>query len=93
MFSIFEIALQNANLEIIYVVIIWIEMQWQLKKDFLSDGVCVIIKSASENAQKHYILEKLAVISDTDFIITHTPSDKKPFFRCHCISFQRQINR
>ena len=42
----------------------------------------------AKNAQKHYILEKLAVISDTDLIITHTLSDRKSFFRCHCISMQ-----
>ena len=48
MFSIFEIALQNANFEIVNVVIIGIEMQWQRKKLFMSDGVCVIIKSVSE---------------------------------------------
>ena len=48
MLSIFEIALQNANIEIVNVVIICIEMQWQRKKLFLSDRVCVIIKSVSE---------------------------------------------
>ena len=48
MFSIFEIALQNSNFEIFNVVIICIEMQWQRKKLFLSDWVCVIIKSVSE---------------------------------------------
>ena len=47
-FSIFEIALQNANLEIVNVVIICIEMQWQRKKLFMSNRVCVIIKSVSE---------------------------------------------
>ena len=47
-FSIFEIALQNANCKIVNVVIICIEMQWQRKKLFLSDRVCVIIKSVSE---------------------------------------------
>ena len=40
MFSIFEIALQNANFEIVNVVIICIEMQWQRKKLFMSDSVC-----------------------------------------------------
>ena len=30
-----------------------------------------------KNAQKHYVLEKLAVISDTDLIITHTIRQKK----------------
>ena len=39
-FSIFEIALQNANFEIVDVVIICIEMQWQRKRLFLSDSVC-----------------------------------------------------
>ena len=48
MFSIFEIALQNANFKIVNVVIICIEMQWQRKKLFLSYRVCVIIKSVSE---------------------------------------------
>ena len=48
MFSIFEIALQNANFEIVNVVTICIEMQWQWKKLFLSDRVFVIIKSVSE---------------------------------------------
>ena len=48
MFSIFEIDLQNANFEIVNVVIISIEMQWQRKKLFLSDRVCVIIKYVSE---------------------------------------------
>ena len=38
--SIFEIALQNANFEIVNVVIICIELQWQRKKLFLSDSVC-----------------------------------------------------
>ena len=47
-FSIIEIALQNANIEIVDVVIICIELQWQRKKPFLSDTVCVIIKSVSE---------------------------------------------
>ena len=48
MFSIFEIALQNANFKIVNVVIICIEMQWQRKKLFLSDRACVISKSVSE---------------------------------------------
>ena len=48
MFSIFEIAFHNANFEIVNVVIICIEVQWQRKKLFLSDGVCEIIKSVSE---------------------------------------------
>ena len=48
MFSIFEIALQDANFVIVNVVTICIEMQWQRKKLFLSDRVCVIIKSVSE---------------------------------------------
>ena len=48
MFSIFEIALRNINFEIVNVVIICIEMQWQRKKFLLSDSVCVIIKSVSE---------------------------------------------
>ena len=39
LFSIFEIALQNANYEIVNDVIISIEMQWQRKKLFLPDGV------------------------------------------------------
>ena len=38
-FSIFEIALQDANIEIVNVVTICIEMQWQRKKLFLSDRV------------------------------------------------------
>ena len=46
-FSIFEIALQNANYMIVNFVIICIEMQWQRKKRFLSDRVCVIMKSVS----------------------------------------------
>ena len=48
MFSIYEIALQNANFEIVNVVTICIEMQWQKTRLFLSDRVCVIIKSVSE---------------------------------------------
>ena len=48
-FSIFEIALQNANFNIVNFVIICIEMQWQRRSIFLSDRVCVIIKSVSEN--------------------------------------------
>ena len=47
-FSIFEIALQNANFEIVDVVIICIEKQCVRMKFFLSDRVCVIIKSVSE---------------------------------------------
>ena len=47
-FSIFEIALQMQNFEIVNVVIICIEMQWQRKKLFQPDRVCVIIKSVSE---------------------------------------------
>ena len=47
-FSIFEIALQDANFEIVDVVTICNEMQWQKKNFFLSDRVCVIIKSVSE---------------------------------------------
>ena len=39
-FSIFEIAHQNANFYIVDVVIICIEMQLQRKKLFLSDSVC-----------------------------------------------------
>ena len=35
-----------------------------------------------------YIGETLAVISDTDLIITHTLSDRKSYFRNHCISMQ-----
>ena len=46
--SIFVIAHQDANFEIVNVVIICIEMHWQRKKLFLSDRVCVIIKSISE---------------------------------------------
>ena len=30
----------------------------------------------------------MAVISDADLIITHTLSDRKSFFRCHCNSMQ-----
>ena len=37
-----------SNYKIINIVIICIEMQWQRKKLFQSDKVCVIIKSASE---------------------------------------------
>ena len=48
MFSIFEITLQDENHKIVNIVIICIEMQWQRKKLFLSDRVCVIIKSVSE---------------------------------------------
>ena len=48
-FSIFEIALLNANFEIVNVVIICFKMQWQQKKLFLSNRVCVIIKTISEN--------------------------------------------
>ena len=44
----FEIALQNTDFKTVNVVIICIEMQWQRKKLFLSDRVCVIIKSVSE---------------------------------------------
>ena len=40
MFSIFEIALQNANIEIVNVVTVCIEMQWQRKKLCMSDSVC-----------------------------------------------------
>ena len=47
-FSIFDIALQDANFEIVHVVIICIEMQRQRKKLFMSDRVCVIIKAVSE---------------------------------------------
>ena len=38
-FSVFEIALQDANIDIVNVVTICIEMQWQRKKLFLSDSV------------------------------------------------------
>ena len=48
MIIIFEFVPQNANFEIVNVVIICIQMQWQRKKPFLSDRVCVIIKSVSE---------------------------------------------
>ena len=48
MFSIFEIALLDANVEIVNFVTFCIEMQWQRKKLFLSDKVCVIIKYVSE---------------------------------------------
>ena len=48
MFIIFEIAYQDANFEIVNVVSICIEMQWQRKKPFLSDKVCMIIKSVSD---------------------------------------------
>ena len=50
MLSIFEIALQKANFEIVDVVIIGIEMQWQRKKLFVSDRVRVNIKSVSKNS-------------------------------------------
>ena len=49
MFTIIEVAIQNANVKIVNVVTICIEMQWQRNKLFLSDRVCVIIKSVSEN--------------------------------------------
>ena len=48
MFSIYEIALQDANFEIVNVETICIEMQWQRKKLFLSDRVYAISKSVSE---------------------------------------------
>ena len=48
MLGIFEIDLQDSNFEIANVVTICIEMQWQRKKLFLSEIVCVIIKSVSE---------------------------------------------
>ena len=44
MFGIFEIALHDAKFEIVDVVTICIEMQWQRKKLFMPDRVCVIIK-------------------------------------------------
>ena len=47
MFNIFEIALQDANFEIVNAAAICIEMLWQRKKLFLSDKVCVIINSVS----------------------------------------------
>ena len=47
-FSAFEIALQDANFEIVNILNICIEIQWQRKKLFLSDRVSVIIKSISE---------------------------------------------
>ena len=50
MISIFEIALQDTNFEIVNIVTICIKMQWQRKKLFLSDRECVIIKSVSENS-------------------------------------------
>ena len=46
--SIFEIALEDADFVIVNVVTICIEMQWQRKKFFPSDRVCVIIKYVSE---------------------------------------------
>ena len=46
--SVFEITLQNANIEIVNAVTIFIEMQWQRTKLFLSDRGCVIIKSVFE---------------------------------------------
>ena len=42
MLSVFEIAFQVAHFEIINVVVICIEMQWQKKKLILSDRVCMI---------------------------------------------------
>ena len=48
MFSFFEIVFQDAKFEIVYVVTICIEMQWQRNKLFMSDRMCVIVKSASE---------------------------------------------
>ena len=54
----------------------------------ISDSANVVYYFIAKNTQKHYILEKLAVISDTDLIITNTLSDRKSFFRYHCISMQ-----
>ena len=48
MFIVFEISFQDASFEIVNVVTNCIKMQWQRKKLFLSDRVCVIIKSVSE---------------------------------------------
>ena len=52
------------------------------------DSANVVYLIHCQRAQKHYVLEKLAVISDTDLIITHTLSDRKSIFICHCISIQ-----
>ena len=48
MICIFEIALHNANIAIVNVVTICIEVQWHRKKLFLSDRVCETAKSVSE---------------------------------------------
>ena len=48
MISILDIVLQDANFEIVNVVTICIEIQWQRKKLFRSDRVYVIIKCVSE---------------------------------------------
>ena len=78
MFSIFEIALQNANFEIVNVVIICIEMQWQSKKLFLSDRVCVIIKSVSDiSASFSNIINELQPILQND-VLKLIPSHPRP---------------
>ena len=45
MFIVLEIVFQHSNFEI---VVICIEMQWQIRKPFLSDRLYVIIKSLPE---------------------------------------------
>ena len=53
------------------------------------DSVNVVyLIHCKKNAQWHNIMEKLAEISDPDLLITHTLSDKKSIFLCHCISMQ-----
>ena len=52
------------------------------------DSANVVYLIHSQECPEHYILEKLAEISYTDLVITHTLSDRKNFFICHCISMQ-----
>ena len=52
------------------------------------DSAKVVYLIHFQRCQKHNVLEKQAEISDTDIIITHTLSDRKNFFLCHCISMQ-----
>ena len=55
MLGIFENAFQDANFEIVNVVTISIEMQWQRKKLFMTDRVYVFNKSVSEFYASLYI--------------------------------------
>ena len=52
------------------------------------DSAIAVYLIHCKNTQKHNILEKLSVISETDSMITHTLSDKKSFFLSNCISMQ-----